>query len=91
MMTKEEFDAQVEAAKTLFTTEIDDTDLQQRYDDLMALRQLLDQRLNQLDSRLHPVSSKNLVNPPAFEKIGSEKTNDDDSDGTNVMMVFLKN
>lgn len=84
-----EYNDQLAAVKALLTQDVADSDLQSRYDDLVDLKQMLDLRISQLDNRLHPVESKNLVNTPAFEKIGKKNESSDD-DSTNTMMGFLK-
>lgn len=90
MTTKMTYTDQLNAAKALTLMEVTDAELATRFNDLLALKKQLDQRISQLDNRLHPVSSKALVNTPAYEKFGLDVTSSvSDDDHTNVMMGFL--
>lgn len=90
MTTELTYTDQLNAAKALTTMAVSDSELATHFDDLLALKQQLDQRVSQLDNRLHPVESKALVNTPYFEKFGlGETTVASDDDHTNVMMGFL--
>ncbi|KRL75711.1 hypothetical protein [Secundilactobacillus paracollinoides] len=53
------------------------------------MKQELDQQVSSLDIRLHPVSSKNLVNAPHYEQFGEVHEDATDDDHSNVMMGFL--
>ncbi|GAA3623160.1 hypothetical protein [Secundilactobacillus similis] len=90
MATEMTYTDQLNAAKALTTMPVADAELATHFEDLLALKQQLDQRVSQLDNRLHPVESKSLVNTPYFEKFGLGETPvASDDDHTNVMMGFL--
>lgn len=83
------YDEQVAVAKSLINQPVSADDAAAHYATLQALKQELDQQVSSLDIRLHPVSSKNLVNAPHYEQFGEVHEDATDDDHSNVMMGFL--